>query len=153
MLYDRCAGLDVHKKSVSACIRISKGKETSQETRTFGTTRNAQVPFYATIGLARSSDNGVTWTRQGAIVSGTDPKPDANPARLQTAQVFVLILRASWPQFRQELQDGVHRHACHAAGGAQRITLHQSRNHRNALGRVQLIHKESMRERSRILCG
>ena len=37
MLYSRCAGLDVHKKSVSACIRISKGKETSQETRTFGT--------------------------------------------------------------------------------------------------------------------
>jgi transposase len=37
MLYDRCAGLDVHKQSVSACIRISKGKETSQETRTFGT--------------------------------------------------------------------------------------------------------------------
>lgn len=27
----------MHKKSVSACIRISKGKETSQETRTFGT--------------------------------------------------------------------------------------------------------------------
>lgn len=37
MLYDRCAGLDVHQKTVSACVRISKGTETSQETRTFGT--------------------------------------------------------------------------------------------------------------------
>lgn len=37
MLYSRCAGLDVHKKSVSACIRIGEGRKTSQETRTFGT--------------------------------------------------------------------------------------------------------------------
>ena len=37
MLYSRCAGLDVHKKSVSACIRISRGQQTSQETRAFGT--------------------------------------------------------------------------------------------------------------------
>jgi transposase len=37
LLYSRCAGLDVHKKSISACIRISQGLQASQETRTFGT--------------------------------------------------------------------------------------------------------------------
>jgi transposase len=37
LLYSHCAGLDVHKKSVSACIRISQRKHTSQETRMFGT--------------------------------------------------------------------------------------------------------------------
>jgi transposase len=37
MLYSRCAGLDVHKKSVCACIRISQGQQTSQVMRTFGT--------------------------------------------------------------------------------------------------------------------
>ena len=37
LLYSRCAGLDVHKKSISACIRISQGRQASQETRTFGT--------------------------------------------------------------------------------------------------------------------
>ena len=37
MLYSRCAGLDVHKKNVCACIRISEGQQTSQEMRTFGT--------------------------------------------------------------------------------------------------------------------
>ena len=37
MLYDRCAGMDVHKKSISARIRISKGQQTNQETGTFGT--------------------------------------------------------------------------------------------------------------------
>jgi hypothetical protein len=33
-------------------------------------------PTWCVIGLARSTDNGVTWTREGAVVSGSDPKPD-----------------------------------------------------------------------------
>ena len=33
VLYPRCAGLDVHKKTVVACARTPEG----QETRTFGT--------------------------------------------------------------------------------------------------------------------
>ena len=37
LLYGRCAGLDVHKKSVSACIRITDGNETRKETATFRT--------------------------------------------------------------------------------------------------------------------
>ena len=31
-------------------------------------------PFYAGIGLARSSDGGVTWTRQGQIIGAHDPQ-------------------------------------------------------------------------------
>jgi len=34
----------------------------------------AGAPFYAGIGLARSHDGGVTWVRQGEIVSGHDPQ-------------------------------------------------------------------------------
>ena len=37
LLYRRCAGLDVHKRSVSVCIRLSEGDETRKETATFGT--------------------------------------------------------------------------------------------------------------------
>jgi transposase len=37
VLYRRCAGLDVHKKSVSACIRISNGNQLRKETATFRT--------------------------------------------------------------------------------------------------------------------
>jgi hypothetical protein len=47
MLYSRCAGLDVHKKSVSACIRISRGQQTSQETRAFGTFTAGKSPGVA----------------------------------------------------------------------------------------------------------
>ena len=37
LVYGRCAGLDVHKKSVSACIRITNGNQTRKETATFRT--------------------------------------------------------------------------------------------------------------------
>ena len=37
LLYSRCAGLDVHKKSVSACVRITGGNKTRKETAVFGT--------------------------------------------------------------------------------------------------------------------
>ena len=36
-VHSRCAGLDVHKKSVSACIRIRQGRKTIIETAVFGT--------------------------------------------------------------------------------------------------------------------
>ena len=37
LVYKCCAGLDVHKKSVSACIRIQQGQQTQIETALFGT--------------------------------------------------------------------------------------------------------------------
>src|SRR4051794_39010162 len=36
LLYERCAGLDVHKKTVTACVWLSAGK-VSHQTRTFST--------------------------------------------------------------------------------------------------------------------
>jgi hypothetical protein len=38
VVYAHCAGLDVHKKTVSACISVCEGKHTKQQqTRAFGT--------------------------------------------------------------------------------------------------------------------
>jgi hypothetical protein len=37
------------------------------------------TPFYAGIGLARSMDGGLTWQRQGQIVSGHDPQQPTQP--------------------------------------------------------------------------
>jgi transposase len=37
VLYDHCAGLDVHKNTVVACVTITKGGKLQQETKTFGT--------------------------------------------------------------------------------------------------------------------
>jgi transposase len=38
VMYPRCAGLDVHKETVVACVRIASGGEASQSVRTFTTT-------------------------------------------------------------------------------------------------------------------
>jgi hypothetical protein len=37
------------------------------------------TPFYAGIGLARSTDGGLTWQRQGEIISGHDPQQPTQP--------------------------------------------------------------------------
>ena len=37
LLYRRCAGLDIHKNTVSACIRMRRGANTEIETAVFGT--------------------------------------------------------------------------------------------------------------------
>ena len=38
LLYERVAGLDVHKDSVVACVRVLKGGKAERECRTFDTT-------------------------------------------------------------------------------------------------------------------
>jgi hypothetical protein len=51
------------------------------EERTFGSgPPNSLTPSWAVLGLARSTDNGASWTREGPVVSGADPKPATNPS-------------------------------------------------------------------------
>lgn len=38
VLYPRCAGLDVHKESIVACVRLAEARQVSREVQTFGTT-------------------------------------------------------------------------------------------------------------------
>ncbi|HXP92912.1 MAG TPA: hypothetical protein VN905_05540 [Candidatus Binatia bacterium] len=42
------------------------------ENHLFSGTDYLVIPFYATVVLARSSDGGLTWTKQGVIISGLD---------------------------------------------------------------------------------
>ena len=41
-----CCGLDVHKASVSACIRVAQEAKVHQEVRTFRTDTMGAVTFY-----------------------------------------------------------------------------------------------------------
>lgn len=38
VLHPRCAGLDVHKQTVVACVRLARGRKVSRQVQTFGTT-------------------------------------------------------------------------------------------------------------------
>ncbi len=52
------------------------------ENHRFGGVRSgwgAGIHFYATVGLAKSKDGGVTWSRRGAIISSNDSKPQTAP--------------------------------------------------------------------------
>ena len=47
ILYSRCAGLDVHKDSVVACLRLAADGKVSREVRTFATTTTALLGLSA----------------------------------------------------------------------------------------------------------
>jgi len=50
------------------------------ETWAFGTNPpNDHFPGWAAVGVARSFDNGISWTNRQVIIIGSDPKPDTNP--------------------------------------------------------------------------
>lgn len=46
-------------------------------TTNFGGTQNEKA-FYSVVALASSAGNGLSWTRKGVVISGSDPKP-TNP--------------------------------------------------------------------------
>ena len=59
------------------------------ETWTFGTNApNVQTPGWASVGLARSSDNGLTWTNRVAIITSSDRQPGTNPP---VAQIYGVV--------------------------------------------------------------
>ena len=47
LMYKRCAGLDVHQKTVVACVRIAEGAKLSEEVRTFETTTKGLLELAA----------------------------------------------------------------------------------------------------------
>jgi HYDIN/CFA65/VesB-like, Ig-like domain len=49
------------------------------ENHLFGDAHYDFSPFYSSIGLARSTDNGVTWNRVGQVITGITPKPTQPP--------------------------------------------------------------------------
>ena len=50
------------------------------ENHLFSGTDYQTLPFYASVGLARSTDGGLTWSRQGAVITGADPQQSTQPA-------------------------------------------------------------------------
>ena len=72
VLYPRCAGLDVHKDSVVACIRIASGSEVVTEVKTFNTTTASLVSlseWLASNGCTHVAmeATGVYWKRSGTF--------------------------------------------------------------------------------------
>jgi transposase len=77
VVHRRCAGLDVHKESVVACVRIVQGREVKREVRTFGTTTaellalSAWLAEYEATHIAMEA-TGVYWKPVWHILSDGD---------------------------------------------------------------------------------
>lgn len=96
VLYTRCAGLDVHKDSVVACVRIATGQEVVRHKATFRTTTSALLDlgeWLASHGVTHVAmeATGVYWRPVWHALSGS-----ALPAELTDGEVkddaFQLVL-------------------------------------------------------------
>jgi transposase len=75
VLHARCAGLDVHKNNVVACLRTIEGGKVRRETRTFATTTSALFDLLAwlsdnEVSVVAMEATGVYWKPVWNILSG-----------------------------------------------------------------------------------
>ncbi|MET4066387.1 transposase [Bradyrhizobium sp. S3.2.6] len=77
ILHEQVAGLDVHKNTVVACVRMMTGKETARECRTFATTTDGLLALRAWLSESRCTHvameaTGVYWTPVWRILNAGD---------------------------------------------------------------------------------
>jgi hypothetical protein len=66
VLYPRCAGLDVHARSVTACVRLASGRDVAYQHRTVATTTRGLLARRQT--GRRLSDVALLQSRDASIV-------------------------------------------------------------------------------------
>src|SRR5580704_7371529 len=76
VLHARCAGLDVHKDSVVACVRIQQEPQAAHQVRTFGTTTKALLQLSDWLGehdvtQVAMEATGIYWKPVWHVLDGT----------------------------------------------------------------------------------
>ncbi len=79
LIHARCAGLDVHKDSVVACVRIQQDDRVRHEVRTFGTTTGALMELAGWLrenGCAHAvlESTGIYWKPVWHVLNGAGLK-------------------------------------------------------------------------------
>ncbi len=74
VMHERVAGLDVHKETVVACVRLMAGRKPTRECRTFATTTEGLLSLLAWLTANQCSQvameaTGVYWTPVWKILS------------------------------------------------------------------------------------
>jgi transposase len=77
VMHTRVAGLDVHKETVVACVRLTAGRKPTRECRTFATTTDSLLELLAWLTASRCTQvameaTGVYWTPVWKILSEGD---------------------------------------------------------------------------------
>jgi len=82
VIHPQCAGLDVHKQTVVACVRVTMAGRAQHEVRTFATTAAGLLALQEWLGAAGCAHAGGRAARRlpfHAPAAGGDP--EAGPAR------------------------------------------------------------------------
>jgi transposase len=88
VLYPCCAGLDVHQRSVTGCLRVVEGREVRQEVRTFATTISGLLELSDWLSDQRCThvameSTGVYWKSVWAVLEGSFELLLANAAHIR----------------------------------------------------------------------
>ena len=88
VVYARCAGLDVHKKTVSACISVCDGENKQQQIRVFGTFTRDLVALVDWLKEHRVTHvameaTGVYWRPVWAVLEGHVEQMLVNPQHIK----------------------------------------------------------------------
>lgn len=127
VLHENCAGLDVHKETVVACVRDARKKKVVREIRTFGTTTRELIELFDWLAESGCTDvvmesTGVYWKPVWRVLDGgfeltlanatevknvPGRKSDVNDARWLADLLAHGLLRASFvpPEQVQDLRD------------------------------------------------
>src|SRR5512143_1905223 len=75
VIHARCAGLDIHKDMVMACVRLAEGDDVRQEVRSFPTTTRGLVEladWIAVFGVTHAAmeATGVYWKPVWHVLEG-----------------------------------------------------------------------------------
>lgn len=75
IIYPNCAGLDVHKKTVVACVRKQEGKKVERETRSFSTSTEGLIELFDWLSAAGCThavmeSTGIYWRPVWRVLEG-----------------------------------------------------------------------------------
>src|SRR6202048_1125570 len=88
VLYKRCAGLEVHKDTVVACVRITRSRRVTSEVRSFATTTSGLLGLAAWLAEQRCTyvvmeATGVYWKPVWHVLEEQFALILANPAHVK----------------------------------------------------------------------
>lgn len=100
VIHARCAGLDVHKDSVVACVRLASGDQVVRHTKTFGTTTSALLDLgewlssHAVTHVGMEA-TGVYWRPVWHALSGSTLSAELTEGEVKDDAFELMLLNAS----------------------------------------------------------
>ena len=88
VVHKRCAGLDVHQKSITACVRVATKRKVVRETRVFGTATSELLEMLDWLGqcgctIVAMEATGVYWKPVWHVLEGHFELVLAQPAHVK----------------------------------------------------------------------